>query len=399
MTLPYFIEDLAGIGGTLKQRPEDFVVHEVPRYEPCGDGEHVMAEIEKTGLSTIDMVDLLSRRLKVHRRDIGYAGLKDTAAVTRQWVTLRGTTPEAVVDVSGDKLKVLYVDRHRNKLRLGHLAGNRFTIKIRDVDPMKVVTLTLALRTLARRGMPNYFGPQRFGRRDLNDELGLARLRGDQAGVLRLLLGGPRETDDADEHAARSAYEAGDTKTALERWPRRGKDERDALRRLNDGKPVEAVASAIDSRVVDLWMSAVQSRLFNATVAARIKQLDEILDGEIAYKHNGGAVFRVESAVAERERAERFEISPTGPLVGSKMMVPASVAGDVEKEVLAAAGVASGLDAMPLPGSRRPLRVRPEELHAESGIDEHGPYISLAFMLPAGSYATVLLREIMRNDA
>ena len=140
-SLPYALHDFAGVGGTLKQRPEDFVVHELPRYDPSGDGEHVLVEIEKTGLGTLEAVDRLARATGTPRRDIGYAGLKHKHAVARQWVSLRGPTPEALLGLQSPELKVLYADRHRNKLRLGHLAGNRFTIKMRDVDPFKVVTL------------------------------------------------------------------------------------------------------------------------------------------------------------------------------------------------------------------------------------------------------------------
>ena len=415
MKLPYLIQDLAGIGGTLKQRAEDFVVHEVPRYEPCGDGEHVMAEIEKVGLSTYDAIDLLARRLKVPRREFGYAGLKDTNAVTRQWFTVRGITPEALVDAADEKIKVLYADRHRNKLRVGHLAGNRFRIKVRDVDPMKVVTLSPAIRTLGKIGMPNYFGPQRFGRRDRNDELGLAFARRETSEILALLLGKPASTDDPDEQEARRRYESGDYNGSLAVWPRRGKDERVALSRLIEGVVPDRVVAGVDRRVQGLWLSAAQSRLFNSAVAARIGSLNTVVDGDLAYKHENGATFRVVTAETEMSRAENFEISATGPMIGLRMQVPKAVAAEIERAALTEGGLPreavdslyntpatqqapAWLDQL-RPGGRRPLRVRPNELHASSGIDEHGPYIEFGFVLPAGAYATVLLREFMRSDA
>ncbi|HEX8323919.1 MAG TPA: tRNA pseudouridine(13) synthase TruD [Tepidisphaeraceae bacterium] len=414
-TLPYFIQDLAGIGGTLKQRPEDFVVHEMPAYEASGAGEHVMLEIEKTAISTFEAIDTLARRLKVPRRDIGYAGLKDTRAVTRQWLTVRGVDLMAVSEAATDKLKILFADKHGNKLRVGHLRGNRFTIKVRDVDPMRVVTLTPALRTLSERGMPNYFGPQRFGRRDRNDELGLAYAKGDADGVLAQLLGRPDDGDNEAERAARMAYDAGDLSAAAKLWPHHARDELTTLNRLIRTRDAVVVVAGIDRRLTGLWLSALQSRLFNTVVARRIDAIDGLLEGDIAFKHENGASFAVADAAIERPRVEVFDISVTGPLIGPRMMRPQGAARDVERAALADCGLEhSGLmrlydgedgdDVRALasqlpPGARRPLRVRPDDLRAESGIDEHGPYIAVSFALPAGSYATVLLRELMRNDA
>lgn len=414
LSLPYFVQNFAGIGGVLKQRPEDFVVHEIPAYDPSGDGEHVLVEIEKTGLSTMDAVDHIARRLKVPRRDIGYAGLKDTHAVTRQWLSIRGPAPEAVNDVATEKIKVLFADRHRNKLRIGHLKGNRFIVKVRGVDPMKVVTLPPVLRQLSTRGMANYIGEQRFGRRNKNDVLGVGLLASDFDEVLRLLLGRPDAgKDSADEVAAREAFDAGNLAEALEKWPRRDRDERAALVRLIDGKSPAAVVAAIDERVRGLWISATQSRGFNATVARRIEAIDDLIDGDIAFKHENGACFAVENAEVERPRAQRFEISATGPLVGPRMARPTATAAIEERAALLATGmseqaVAAIYDAVPStrgrndnapPGVRRSLRVRPDELAADSGIDEHGPYITVKFALPLGAYATTLMREVMRNEA
>lgn len=414
LPLPYFVQNFAGIGGVLKQRPEDFVVHEIPAYDASGDGEHVLVEIEKTGLSTMDAIDHIARRLKVPRRDIGYAGLKDTHAVTRQWLSIRGPAPEAVNDVATEKIKVLFADRHRNKLRVGHLKGNRFIVNVRGVDPMKVVTLPPVLRQLATRGMPNYIGDQRFGRRNRNDVLGAALLASDSDEVLRLLLGRPeRGKDSPDEIAAREAYDAGHVAEALEKWPRRDRDERAALVRLVDGKSPQAVVKSVDERVRGLWLSAMQSRGFNAAVARRIEVIDDLLDGDIAFKHENGACFAVEDAELEWPRAQRFEISATGPLVGPRMARPTGTAATEERAALLATGmseqaIAAIYDAPPAdrgrtddgpPGVRRPLRVQPAELSAESGIDEHGPYVTVKFALPLGAYATTLMREVMRNEA
>ncbi len=127
MTLPY-LTAFPGVGGSIKNRPEDFFVQEIPLYEPSGDGEHVYCEIEKSGVTTIDAINRLGKALKVSTRDMGYAGMKDAHAITRQVLSIRGTTEERVMTTSIDGVKVLWAARHGNKLRLGHLAGNRFAI-------------------------------------------------------------------------------------------------------------------------------------------------------------------------------------------------------------------------------------------------------------------------------
>jgi tRNA pseudouridine13 synthase len=177
--LPYLTPEFPGVGGVIKQRPEDFFVQELPLYEATGEGEHVYAEIQKVGIPTFAAVHQIAASLRVSSRDIGYAGMKDARAITRQTLSIWGTTPEAVMGLRIPGISVLSARRHVNKLRLGHLAGNRFAIKIREVDPAQVVKLKPVLDRIQAKGMPNYFGEQRFGRRDNNDQLGSALIRGD----------------------------------------------------------------------------------------------------------------------------------------------------------------------------------------------------------------------------
>src|SRR5208282_3884126 len=208
--LPFSTPDIPGIGGAVKQRPEDFFVQEIPLYEPSGAGEHVYCEIEKIGVSTFEAVDRLARALNVDPRGIGYAGMKDAAAITRQIFSISGTTEEAVMAAHIPGLRVQWAARHGNKLRLGHLKANRFAVKIRDVNPTDVVKLTPLVQRLQQRGMPNYFGQQRFGRRGDNHLLGAALIRGDDSGVLKLLLGSPNnQIDDPRQRAAREAFDKG----------------------------------------------------------------------------------------------------------------------------------------------------------------------------------------------
>ena len=400
--MPYLTRDFPGIGGSIKNRPEDFFVQEAPLYEPSGEGEHVYCEIQKVGLSTFDAIDRIASALRVSGREIGYAGLKDARAITRQILSIRGTTPEAVMALQIPDITVQWAERHGNKLRLGRLAGNRFAIKIRDVQPTDVVKLQPVVKALQTRGMPNYFGEQRFGRRGDNDRLGAALVRGDFAGVLKLFLGTPiPDIDDRATIQAREAFDRGDLEAAMKALPRRSGAERRVTHRLiKTGKPAAAVR-AIDERFRRLWVSALQSRLFNEVVSRRIDSLDRLMDKDLAYKHDNGACFLVESAEVEQPRCEAFEISPTGPLVGYRISLPEGQPLEIEQSVFAAEGLSPGdfrrAGELKVKGARRPLRVQPADMRLEGGVDAHGPYITAAFTLPPGSFATVLLAELMKN--
>jgi tRNA pseudouridine13 synthase len=401
-TLPYLTRDFPGVGGSIKHRAEDFFVQEVPLYEPSGEGEHVYCEIQKVGLTTFEAISRIAKALGVPSREIGYGGMKDARAVTRQVLSIAGTTPEAVMSLRLPDLNMLWAARHGNKLRLGHLKGNRFAIKIRDVEPTDVLKLRPAIDELTRRGMPNYFGEQRFGRRGDNDLLGAALVRGDAAGLLAQLLGRPdRENDPPRVADARAAYDAGELERALDLWP--GGMERAVLARLvKTGKP-EAAARSVDHKIRKLWVSALQSRLFNDVAARRIDSLGRLMHGDLAYKHENGACFRVEDVSVEQPRADAFEISPTGPLLGSRMTEPAGEPLGIEQEVFARYGLSArdfrSAELGRVRGARRPLRVRPEAVELAAGVDEFGAHITVAFTLPAGSFATVFVGELTKSDS
>ena len=293
--------------------------------------------------------------------------------------------------------------RHGNKLRPGHLRGNRFAVKIRQVSPTDVVKLTPLVRRLTERGMPNYFGEQRFGRRGNNHLLGAALLRGDDAETLRLLLGTPDNAlDNPKQRAAREAFERGEFESAMKLWPRSSGSERRILARFIKTKSASTALRAVDQRIRRLWISALQSDLFNQVVAKRIESLDKLLPGDLAEKRENGAVFRVVDATAEQPRCDAFEISPTGPLIGYRMTLPELEPLRIEEEVFSARGIQPGdfrvAGRLKVKGARRALRVKPEDIELAAGVDEHGPHITAAFSLPAGSFATTFLRELMKLE-
>jgi tRNA pseudouridine13 synthase len=404
MDLPYLTNDFPGIAGSIKQRPEDFYVQELPLYEPSGAGEHVFCEIQKVGMTTFEAINRIAAKLNVSPRDIGYAGMKDANAVTRQALSIWGTTPEAVMGLKLEGVSVLWAIRHINKLRLGHLKGNRFAIRMRDVNPTDVVKLGPVLKTIGERGLPNFFGEQRFGRRGDNHLLGAAIIRSDPKGLLSHLLGNPKpNVEDSQTAGARKAFDRNDPKLAMKLWPRKGGMERRVLARYIKTNKASAAMKAIDQRLKRLWVSAVQSWMFNKVLAQRVEAgtFDHVLAGDLAYKHDNGACFMVEDAAAEQARCAAFEISPTGPLVGYRMSLPTGEPLKIEEAVMAEAQLhpedfkKEGRDKVK--GARRPLRVKPEEVELAGGVDEHGPFITVAFTLPAGSFATVLMRELTKG--
>lgn len=394
--------DLPGIGGTLKQRPEDFFVQELPLYDPSGEGEHVLFEVQKVGLGTFEAIERMSKAFNIKPREFGYAGMKDKHAVTRQLFSVRGATEEAVMTTPVAGLTPQWAARHGNKLKLGHLAGNRFAVKVRDVEPTSVVRVRPMLARLEAAGLPNYFGEQRFGRRDDNDRVGAALLRQDAAAVVSQLLGSPTASDEYEEAQARMAVEEGNYREALELWPRRGAEQRVLARLAESGDPAAAVAG-IDKKMRRLYVSALQSRLFNRVVAERLTDgtLGTLKLGDLAWKHENGACFRVVDPAAEQPRADAFDISPSGPLFGRKMTEPTGKPAETEAVALAHYGLAPE-DFRQSPdrpdGARRPLRVRPTDTTLAAGVDEFGPHVTVAFTLPPGSYATTVMREIMKVD-
>jgi tRNA pseudouridine13 synthase len=322
--------------------PEDFRVEERPLYLPCGNGEHLYLKVTKRGLPTPQMVSRFASSLGVKARCIGVAGLKDARAVTTQMVSVQGVTPEAVGRLHIDEhiLAVEVLGRHRNRLRTGHHAGNGFRLIIRKVGPCAADSVPSILNELSRRGVPNFFGPQRQGRKGLNYKVGATLLRNE------------------------------DRRAEMPRSKR-------------------------------LWyLHSYQSHLFNHVLTRRIDRIDRILTGDWAMKHVNGACFPVEDAAVEQPRADAFEISPTGPLFGSRSPWATGEAGEIEiaavtdlgdtPESLREAATACGFR-----GERRALRVQLKDLDWSLKED----VLTLSFTLPPGSYATSVLRELMKTQS
>lgn len=395
----YLTQDLPGIGGVIKREAADFYVEELPLYTPVDEGSHTFFEIEKTGLSTFEALRALARVLDVPQSRLGYAGLKDAQAVTRQVLSVERVPPEAVGGVQLHGIRVLWARRHHNKLKIGHLRGNRFVIRIRDVPPQAESACRAILDVLARRGVPNRFGPQRFGMRGDSAELGHAIVRGDVRGLIETFLGKPHPAESETVQAARAQFDAGNWPAALALLPGRMADERRSLAALLESNgDVERAYEAIPRRLKTFLVSAYQSSLFNRVLEARLQSLDQVFAGDLAMKHPGHSIFRVLDESVEQPRAARFEISPTGPLFGYKMMQASGRQGELEAGILAEEGLAldrfrtaAGARAE---GARRALRfqIGEPEIQYEEGV-------VLRFWLPPGCYATAVLAEIIKTPA
>lgn len=266
--------DLPGTGGVLRTLPEDFCVEELPLYSPQGHGSHAYALIEKKNLTTRDLVLALTRE-GLREQEIGVAGLKDKVAVTRQWLSVPNKHAAAFAALEKlEGVKILETSRHQNKLGMGHLQGNRFTIRVRQAEPDALERARAILNKLSVVGVPNYFGPQRFGR------LGRNAIDGYKLAVLR-----------------------------------------------------EAVPGGYHMK--GFFISSLQSLVVNHLLTRRIRQglFDGVIMGDWAKKHDTGGVFKVESEL-ETERAKRFEISATLPLFGKKVKLSEGNAGELEQSVL-----------------------------------------------------------------
>jgi tRNA pseudouridine13 synthase len=221
--------------------------------------------------------------------------------------------------------------------------------------------------------------------------------------LLKHLLGSPMPgVDDPESLKARQLFEENNFEQSMKHWSRRSGMERRILARFIKTEKAGAAVRAIDQRLRRLWVSALQSRLFNDVLATRIDSIDRLFDGDLAYKHENGACFAVESAATEQPRCEAFEISPTGPIVGHRMTMPTGEELKIEEAVFKSHGLTPGHFKQEgrdqAKGARRPLRVKPDEITVEGGVDNHGGYVTVAFTLPSGAFATVLMRELMKTD-
>ncbi len=393
----FLTASLPGTGGIIKQDVDDFFVEEIPLYEPCGEGDHLFVTVEKRGLTTYDLLRELSQALNCQERDLGYAGLKDARAVTRQTVSIPLRKPEEVAKLDIPGVQILSAVPHRNKLRPGHLAGNRFQIRIHHPLADSAPRAEAILKLLSEQGVPNRFGDQRYGSLGNSHRIGRALLREDYPRAIEEIIGDPATIHHQGWQLAAESFRAGDITGAIERLPRHCRPERRLLEMLQSGKSERKCVLAMPRKLLRLYLSAYQSSLFDRIIEMRLNSLNRIWPGDLAYKHVNGACFLVTDPEAEQIRADAFEISPTAPLFGYKTILAEGQAGQMERSLLEeedltveAFRLSGGLS---MEGERRPLRIPIQG----TACNNDGDDLIVAFSLPKGSFATTVMEEIMKT--
>ncbi len=338
--------------GRIKCSPEDFVVEELAAYEPSGEGTHLFLKFEKRGLTTDAAVRAITKALGIPMRDVGIAGMKDKVALTTQWVSVPAPPKspdleERAKALAIDHIKVLDAKRHTNKLKTGHLKGNRFDIIVRDVPADAVPEVLAAMERIGKEGVPNAFGTQRFG----ND--------GDNAQKAREWLTGK-------------------------------------------------VRAPGDPRLRRFHFSALQSAAFNALLDARLADgtWNRPMLGDLLKKEDTGGMFLCTDVQADEERAGRGEVCPTGPIVGARMRWPEGDVKALEERL-----VAPFLEGVDLErarslgeGTRRALRLHVTGCSVAQVMNNEGVpganendnreqlrSLRVQFVLPKGAYATTVL--------
>lgn len=320
----------------LRVSPDDFVVREWLGFEADGEGDHLLLKVRKRGANTMWVAKQLAKLGKIHPRDIGFAGLKDRDAVAEQAFTVPARSAMGIdwVGASGDGFEVISAERQRRKLKRGALKGNDFVLVLREFSGDPAV-LEQRLQTLASAGVPNYFGPQRFGRGGHNIATALSWFNGE----------GP-----APERAERG-----------------------------------------------FALSAARAVIFNAVVAERLGAgtWNQLLDGDVINLNGTGSIFLAE-AIDEtlRERCRLLDIHPTGPMWHGDSLLSTGAVAALEAEVAGRhSALATGLAKAGMEPERRPLRVPVRELSWR--ID--GGDVQLQFRLQRGSFATAVLHELIDN--
>lgn len=322
----------------LRSMPADFFVDEILGFSPSGEGEHLFVQVRKRERTTEQVGSFLARALGVPRNAVGYAGMKDKWAITQQWfsVHLPGRSVDLPLGEFGPGIELLAACRHDKKLRRGVLRGNRFRLRLRAVEaPAAAISARLA--QIGHYGVPNYFGEQRFGR------------RGDNVTQARELLAGRLRVRDR------------------------------ALR--------------------GILLSAARSYLFNQVLAERLRQglWDRAVAGDLLMLDGRNSLFPVAAIdAAIRHRLAAQEIHPSGPLCGRDGPQPTAAAAALEQQVLSAeTELVAGLAAAGLEGARRALRLRVSDL--AWWFPAPGE-VELDFSLPAGAYATSVVRELFKAE-
>jgi tRNA pseudouridine13 synthase len=345
----------ASIDFHFKQSARDFVVDEIPLYDFSGEGEHLILHVRKKNLSTMELVSILAKYLGIKNKEIGYAGLKDKHAMTKQYISVHKKYEDVLDRFEHESIKILSKTYHNNKIRIGHLSANRFYIRLKKVNATDAKKIDEALKNISEQGMPNFFGYQRFGVDGNNHIDGEKIAKGEKkernVKVRKLLI---------------SAYQS----HLFNLW---------LSRRLE-----------INSLVASFSSSELENLLNVPKVEIdKLKSQEhpfKLIEGDIMEHYPYGKLFEYDQSEHDIQRFNSRDISVTGLLCGKKARVANGLARVIEKDYD---------DDINADGTRRYAWVYPTDIEGRFNAQE--AQYELNFTLPKGSYATVLIEEIAKR--
>lgn len=417
-----YVTDVDGIGGHLRERPDDFRVEELGGIDPApldadrGGYPYLLIRVTLSNWDTNEFATTLADRLGMSRERVNWAGTKDRRAVTTQLFTLKGVDPADLPDMEGVTYSVL--GRAGRALSFGDLAGNAFEVTMDAVTaPERAEHVTEALETYgdadARVGVPNFFGQQRFGsQRAITHLVGRHIIEEDWEGAVMAYVGNPSEYEpDQTREAREFVEETRDWGATVERFHGGLRHERAILSALAGGASFQAALDALPSNLQRLFVHAAQSDIFNRILTERLERgipLDRPVLGDIVCFADERAGLTVptpgRSQRVDEDRldvlqrhCERGRAFVTAPLLGADSQMPDGEPGAITRAVLDEVGVDPRQVDLPEPyhseGTRRAVLVR-----TDLELAPDGDRVTTRFSLPKGSYATVLLREYLKCD-
>jgi len=329
---------------------DNFIVEEIPLYPFAHTGEWLMLKVRKKNITTPEMIKRIAEYLNISKNLIGYAGLKDKDGLTIQWISIPRKYRDEINKFQDREIKILEQDLHRNKLKIGHLSGNKFFVRLKKVNLTNAKILFSVLKDIKEFGIPNFFGEQRFGKYGDNFIEGKKIIDGEKfvknKRLSKLLI---------------NAYQS----KLFNDWLKR----RIQLSSLFEMNKKELLEAGVKKEVIEFVKP--QNHPF------------KLLKGDVISHYPLGRLFYLEDD--ESERFLKKEITPTGLLPGKKAMRAKYMAREIELEFD---------ELIPMNGDRRMAWIFPEIV--EKNYNKDKAWFEFSFILPKGSYATVLV-EILQN--
>jgi len=404
----YYASDTEGIGGKLRDAPEDFLVEEIPLIKKGGtSGPFLICRLTKTNWELGHAIKEIAKRLGISHRRIGWAGTKDRNAITRQWISLYNVTAEQVAGIHLADIMLEPLGQANESLSLGDLLGNHFDIVIRDAEPVDLEQRVHAINTTVSGGIPNYFGLQRFGAtRPVTHLVGEWILKGDYEQAVMTYVGLAFDGEAEHVREIRTAFsETRDIKAALSDLPPQMSYERAMLHYLYS-HPTDYGGALLElpPKLLSMFVSAFQSYLFNCALSRRFDDggtLSGPLVGDQLLFANG----RTDSVTTSNKHAVSLHLArgrctialfmPGKTLVASKSDGDNAIA-----EILTIHGITSEdfARASAFVHTRFDGAFRPIALKTEIGVTIDNTAVRLKFSLPPGHYATTVCREFMQAD-